>query len=154
MELLDSLRKHILDSPLGIKASDLVTFAKNGKIVSHQGAPDQSFGFEYQAHIIVIDYGKPPDILMFMVLNWLKKHQANHTLDPIQFEADILDHKKVDLELIMTLEEGVEVIEEKDGFTLKHHGISPIDIGKLDAKEWELYITPDPNVVADLVTEE
>lgn len=151
MELLAALRKHILASPLGVKADNLVTFAKDGEIVSHQGDTNNHFAIRYDANIIVVDYGKAPDMLFYIVLNWLKANNANHQANAIRFNADIIDHKKTDVEIIVRLEELVGANEVEGGIQLVHNGVAPIDVVPLSAGEWELYIPPDTDPVADWV---
>lgn len=148
MELLAALRKHLLESPLGLQADELITYARDGKIISHQGATNLSFGIEYQAHIVLINYSQSPDVLFFIVLDWLRQHQANHKVDDISFDADILDHKTSDLELVITLEEGVGAEIVNGGVQLTHNGVKAIDPQLLNAEQWSLFIDPDPDAVA------
>lgn len=151
MELLAELRKHILNSPLKIKADDLLTFANDGQITSHQGEDNQHFAIRYDAKIIVTDFGGAPDTLFFIVLQWLAQHNANHDQNPIRFNADILDHKTVDLELIVSLEELVGANPVEGGIQLVHNGVKPIDICPLSATDWQLFIAPDPDPVAEWI---
>ena len=148
MELLTTLRQHLLESPLGLQADELITYARDGKIVSHQGDSNLSFGIEYQAHIVLINYGEPPDVLFFVVLDWLRQHQANHRADALRFDADILDHKTADLELIITLDESVGAEVVAGGVQLTHSGVKAIDPQLLNADQWSLFIEPDPDAVA------
>jgi hypothetical protein len=148
MELLAELRKHILNSPLKIKADNLLTFANDGQITSHQGDLNGHFSIRYDAKIIVTDYTDHADMLFFIVLQWLAANNANHATTPIRFNADIIDHKTADVELILTLEENVGANLVEGGMQLVHNGVKPIDICPLSATNWELYIHPDPDPVA------
>ena len=151
MQLLESLRQHLLDSPLGIKSEDLRTFADKGTLESYQGEDNQGFAVHYDATIIVVGYSKNPAILFFLVQGWLKQHQANHKSNPVRFDADIISHKEVDIELVIPLEELIAVTPAEGGVNLTHHGVEPVDIGTLDAGTWELYIDPEPDPVATWV---
>ncbi|MEZ0150116.1 MAG: phage tail protein [Candidatus Reddybacter sp.] len=147
MELLTALRQHLLDSPLGLQADELITYAREGKIINHQGDTNLSFGIEYQAHVVLINYGQSPDVLFFIVLDWLRQYQANHTADAIRFDADILDHQTADLELIINIEEGVGAEVVAGGVQLTHNGVKAIDPQLLNAEQWSLLIQPDPDAV-------
>lgn len=151
MELLAELRKHILNSPLPIDADNLLTFANDGQITSHQGDLNGHFSINYDAKIIVTDYTGSADVLFFIVLQWLAANNANHGTTPIRFNADILDHKTADVEIIVNLEENVSANPVEGGIQLVHNGVKPIDICPLSATNWELYIHPDPDPVASWV---
>ena len=151
MELLNNLRKHLLESPLKLKAADLITFVRNGKIISHQGDTNKGFGILYDAHIVLMDYNQPPGRLFFLVNEWVSRNQANHNIQPYNFDADIIDHKKVDVEIVIAIEESVSAAAVEGGTQLTHHGVDPIDIGLLDATEWNLYINPAPDPIANWI---
>ena len=151
MELLANLREHILNSPLKIKPEDLLTFANDGQITSHQGDVNDHFSISYDAKIIVTDYTGSADTLFYIVLQWLKANNANHSTTPIRFNADIINHKTSDVEIIVNLEENVGANPVEGGIQLVHNGVKPIDICPLSAINWQLFIAPDPDPVAEWI---
>lgn len=119
MKKLAALRKHLLESPLGLEADQLVTFAENGKIFSYDG-PDvgtgaKNFQLHYEANIILQEYEAGPMALSFFILEWLKVHQPGRAPDALRFEADILDSEKVDLGFQIDLSEDIAVTIEEEG---------------------------------------
>jgi len=84
------------------------------------GGHGLSFEYRYTLSLIVTDYRGSPDTLMVPLLAWLREQQRELFDHPdlresIRFEADILDHERVDLEIQLPLTERVGVQETTPG---------------------------------------
>lgn len=72
-----------------------------------------SFEWRYTLKILLVDYTGDRAELFGLIFAWLGRHQRellanpNTAEDGVRFEADILDAKKADLELSLSLTEGV-----------------------------------------------
>jgi len=128
---LAALRAHLLASPLGLKAEQIVTFAENGKIRSYDGVRNENFRVAYQANIILLEYEKGVMELTHVMLKWLHEHQPGLPDDALQFDADILDSEKVDLGFEIPLTEDILVTQEADGTRLTLADEPVIDLNDL-----------------------
>jgi hypothetical protein len=117
---LQSAREHLLQSPLGIKADKLLTFAEKGTVTSYRGTEAQNRAFEvsYTAHLIVTDYAGEALDLFFVMADWLHRECPGAKPDALRFHVDILDHKKVDVSLMVDLAETVSVAAVAGGTAL------------------------------------
>ena len=115
MKKLESLRLHLLNSPLHLKEDSLLTYAEKGKVISYQGQDNSHFELRYSAIIIITDYAGSAEQVAYFALQWLKEHQPNAQEDSLEFEADILSHQAVDLSLKLDLSEVIQVEVKEDG---------------------------------------
>ena len=145
MKKLESLREHLLSSPLQIQADDLLTFAEQGKVISFQGEDNQHFELSYWANIIITDYSGNADQIAYLVLQWLKQHQPHHKEDAIEFEADILSQSAVDLSLKIELSETIKVRVEEEGVYLKSCAEPDIAETLLPKQQWEMKAEHNPD---------
>jgi hypothetical protein len=124
----DSLRAHLLAAIPELKHNPdrLLIFIDNGKIRC-TGAAGLSFEYAYDLQIILTDFAGHPDSVMLPLLGWLRVNQSellinlDKSAEGIKFEADVIDHSKVDMSLSLPLTERVIVKKQDDGtFTVKH----------------------------------
>jgi hypothetical protein len=145
MNKLQSLRDHLLTGPIEIDADDLLTFADEGQIISNASGTNDHYEFNYKANVIITNFSGHADQLAFWVLQWLKIAQPDHRPEAVQFEADVLGEKSVDLSLSLNLTETIKVSADANGDILLHHADEPnIDPVLLPATEWTLYANDDP----------
>ena len=112
----DSLRAHLLAEvpDLARNPDRLLTFIDKGK-VRCTAAPTLSFEYEYTLQLILTDFPGHPDTVMIPILGWVRVNQSellanlDKSKDGLKFEADILDHSKVDLSISLPLTERVLV---------------------------------------------
>ncbi|MBK5910134.1 hypothetical protein CCR85_01325 [Rhodothalassium salexigens] len=119
MKKLAAARRHLLASPLGIRADALLTFAEDGRVVQNRarGAP-ASFQLDYTAHLIVTDYTGAPADLMFVMLDWIDGHVPGAPADALSFHVDVIDHDRVDVSLRLDLVETVQARADATGTIL------------------------------------
>jgi len=115
MKKPEQLRAH-LSQALPVFQTDpqrLKLFVDEGHIVA-TGAVGLSFEYRYTLTLIVTDYHGSPNTLMAPLLAWLREHQRELFDNPalresLRFEAEILDHGRVDWELHIPLTERIGV---------------------------------------------
>jgi len=116
MNKLQQLREHLLANVPELNKSPecLLTFADKGKVVSN--SLSLCFEYDYTANIIVTDFTGDADKVMVVVLAWYQQHQQDKCFPAnIEFEADILNNKAVDLSLKISLTECVVVAKNANG---------------------------------------
>lgn len=121
----------------------LQLFIDNGNLHSRLTNYDDNLCFEYQfeLNLIVTDFSVHTDHLMVPLLYWVKHNQTDMEPDAIQFEADIIDHQRIDLSITLPLTERVIVTQNDDGnYTTDHPG-EPVP-------EYNL---PTPDALAELI---
>ncbi len=138
---LKSLRRHILSIPneLRIDPDDLITFTENGAIESHAEGTNQHFQLKYKAKIILQDFSDNPLKLFFWLLQWMKVNQPNHKPDAVQFDSDMIDDKKTDLEITIDITEDIKVESSAQGIKLYSADEPDINPELLTAENWTLY---------------
>jgi len=133
MKKPEQLRAH-LSAALPVLQSDpqrLKLFVDEGHIVA-TSAPGLSFEYRYTLTLIVTDYRGSPDTLIVPLLAWLREYQPElfdnvDLREAIRFEAEILDHQRVDLELQIPLTERIGVQEiAPNGYQIEHFPEPPI----------------------------
>ncbi len=134
VELRDWLLASVRD--LKNNPAKLQVFIDRGSL---QARLQDSLHFEYQytLNLIVTDFATSADHLMVPLLAWVKVHQPEMKDDQIQFEADIIDHSKIDLSITMPLTERVLVTRGEDGNYTTDHPAEPVP-------EWNL---PEPEAL-------
>lgn len=117
-----SLRKHLLASNSHLKRNpeSLLIYIDAGK-VSTQLQENLNYNYRYQLKVIITDFAEHPDAIFMPLLAWLRIHQIDLKTDDIEFEADIISHDKIDLEISFPLNECVLVTSDNIGqFTAEH----------------------------------
>lgn len=118
MKKLAAARAAILAAPLEIKAENLLTFAEKGTVQSWRGDRNLAFRVTYTAHLIVTDYARAPQDLLFVALDWLHRDNPGATEDAVRFHVDIIDHGKADVSLAIDLTEIVATEDTAEGLRL------------------------------------
>jgi len=109
----------------------LKLFVDEGHVLA-TGVRGLSFEYRYTLSLIVTDYRGSPDTLMVPLLAWLREQQRELFDNPdlresIRFEAEILDHERVDLEIHIPLTERVGVQEIAPGnYQIEHFPEPPL----------------------------
>ncbi|TIH10833.1 phage tail protein [Pseudomonas leptonychotis] len=142
----ESLRAHLLASvpQLNANPDHLMVFIDEGKIRS-TAAPGLSFEYAYTLNVILTDFPGHPDAVAIPLLAWVLVNQRelieNHerNKDAITFEADVLDHSKVDLSIKLALTERVIVKKQDDNTLTVTHPDEPQLEPYLPAGNWQLY---------------
>lgn len=150
MKKPEDLRKHLAEKVpcLGKHPENLHLFIEKGNIVSRAGA-SLSFEYRYQLNLIVTDFVDHADTLIIPLLAWIQVNQPDILLHPdkqenaLRFEAEIIDHKTVDLSITIDLTERVIVLKTADGYTGTHCDEPPLP--DLDGPTgWDIYVNGDP----------
>ena len=144
----DSLRRLLASAVPYLKRDPdkLHIFIDEGRVAA-TAAPSLSFEYAYTLNAIVTDFAGHPDTLMVPILDWLKRHQPEMLLNPdrmrdgFTFEADILNHKTVDLSIKLKLTERVGVRDDASTGqrTITHFDEPPVD-PYAGVVTWELYV--------------
>lgn len=108
-------------------------------------APGLSFEYRYTLNLVLTDFAGHPDAVMVPLLAWVASHQpellANPSLrEQIAFEADILDHGKVDLQITLPLTERVGVHPRAEGGYTAEHYPEPQAEAFLPGEHWQLFL--------------
>lgn len=136
------LREWLLASVLDLKKNPekLQIFIDSGNL---QARLENNLNFEYQytLNLIVTDFAVDTDYLMVPLLAWVKVEQPEIEPDAIRFQADIIDHRTVDLSVTIPLTERVLVNKSENGNYTTIHATEPVP-------EWNL---PDPEALQELI---
>lgn len=143
----DSLRAHLTEALPDLKRNPerLLVFIDRGSLVANFGAT-ASFEYQYTLNLILTEFAGHPDGVMVPLLVWLQQHQPELLLNPsgrgqITFEADILDHGKVDLDIKIPLTERVGVrARPGGGFDVEHYPEPPVTEPALTAEHWQVFL--------------
>jgi hypothetical protein len=105
-----TLRSFLLESVPHLKTNPdrLQLFIDRGTIKTRL-QENLNFEYEYTLQCIVTDFASHPNVIIVPLLAWLKTNQTDFNKDALTFEADIIDHDKVDLSLSFPLSERVLV---------------------------------------------
>lgn len=125
MQKVRLLRETLLASGLGLQPEDIIARVKQGAIRHHYRHPEQGrnrkIRLEYSAELFVCDYHLPPEALFELVCAWLSQHEPGHGAESLRFEAEILDHEKVDVLITISgLTDVYHSIEQTDGVQVMH----------------------------------
>ena len=107
-------------------------------------AASLSFEYSYTLQLIVTDYAEHADTIMVPVLAWVARNQPELLANPdrrdgIRFEADLINHKSMDLAVSIQLTERVMVTTHDDGtHTAQHVPEPPLDPWEGVADTWSL----------------
>lgn len=142
----ESLRAAIEDALPELKKNPdrLLVFIDQGSLRC-TAARSLSFEYGYTLQLIVTDYARHADTLMVPVLAWVARHQPELLANPdrrdgIRFQADLINHKSMDLEVSIQLTERVVVTTHQDGtYTAEHVPEPPLDLWE-GVESWTLTI--------------
>lgn len=140
------LREHLTAAvpELRIDPDKLLISIDRGSLVSTLAA-GLSFEYRYTLNLVLTDLAAHPDAIMVPLLAWLAIQQPELLANPanreqIAFEADILDHDKIDLQITLPLTERVGVHPRVEGgFSVEHYP-EPIAEAFLPGEHWQLYL--------------
>jgi hypothetical protein len=117
---IDLLRDALIVAMPELKATpkNLVMWADRGTVQS-QATDDLAFEIGFQLNVLLIDFAgdKMADFAL-AILIWLRSQQPDRLaigVDAFDFEVDILDHGKVDLQIRLQLRQSVGVESSADG---------------------------------------
>lgn len=145
MKKLADLRAYLANAVPSLKKDPdrLDVYIEKGGIACRYGS--LSFQYAYEARILVKDFTDHADTLIVPLLAWIAINQPSLLLDAdkldnaIRFEAEIIDHDKTDVLLILDLSERV-IVREVDGVTTATHCDEPAlpDLG--GPTPWALHV--------------
>lgn len=99
----------------------LAMWVERGNVRSRMTG-QRGFAWEYELKIVVEDYGKPPEALFFLVVDWLRTQQPD-LLAPdspgFPFEVDVIDEKTFDVQITLPLREIVTARQTGEGWQLE-----------------------------------
>lgn len=127
MEKAKSLRAYLENAIPWIKQNPdkLIVLIPSGSI-STTGTGTISFEGQFTLELIFIEYPHNADTVFIPILSWLRTGQPdllenNHRMEEaIRFEAEFIDHSKVDISIKLKLDERVKVTESTGGITVEH----------------------------------
>ena len=100
----------------------LAVFIDRGRIAARAGPEGETkasgFEWRYTLNAVLIDFADDTNALAVAVLDWIRAAQPelllNHTSgnEAFQFQVDVLDERKVDIEITIELNEAVDVAED------------------------------------------
>lgn len=122
----------------------LHVFIEKGRVSTKPGA-SACFEYHYTLQLVVTDFTESVDTLMVPLLVWAQEHQPDliHAIDKqskaIAFEAEAIDHGKIDIAITLELSERVLVRPAGTGYECEHIGEPPLpDMG--GPIGWQLYV--------------
>lgn len=116
---------------LAANPEKLHIFVDEGRVIA-TGGKTLSFEYQYTVTLIVVDFSGSADAITVPVLAWLRVNQPelffspDHRHDGFKFEADILNHSTVDLQIKLPLTERVTVTVDGPSYRIVHHD-EPVD---------------------------
>lgn len=119
MKKPDSLRAALVaaNPALARDPQNLILWIDQGSIASPMTSA-YGFAYRYRLNVLVLGFAGHQATIAIAILHWLRRHQPD-LLQPgknaIDFEADYLDNKSVDLQLTLTLTEQVVANQRDDG---------------------------------------
>lgn len=126
----------------------LAIFADEGRIACTAAGASLSFERGYKVQLQLWDFAGDVDAVTAALLFWLARYQPellqSYRTNPeaIQFRAEKLDGRKVDLEMEFQLTERVKVERRADGKGLDV-SILPEPFEETGDRQWSLYVGPD-----------
>lgn len=116
MNKINHLRNHILQrvSTLQKSPERLIIFIENGSIDFSAGN-NLSHKYHFPARLVITDWHESVDLIILPILEWLRAYEPGfNPSEIIRFDAEILNHEKVDLSLTINLTELVIVKKSCD----------------------------------------
>lgn len=116
---INLLRDALMQAMPELKAApkNLIMWVDRGKAQSRD-TDDLAFSFEFQLNVLLVEFAGDIADLALAILIWLRTHQPDLFAlgaDAFDFEVDILDNGKVDLQIRLQLRQGVAVAITPDG---------------------------------------
>ncbi|MBB3953389.1 phage tail protein [Novosphingobium sediminicola] len=110
---IDLLRDALMQAMPELKAApkNLIMWVDRGKALSRDTA-DLSFAFEFQLNVLLVEFASDIATFALAILIWLRTNQPDLFAlgaDAFDFEVDILDNGKVDLQIRLQLRQNVTV---------------------------------------------
>lgn len=145
MKKAQILRQHLLDTVKHLERDPdrLIVLIKSGRIAARAGS--LSFEYRYDLTLVFTDYADHADTLIVPLMAWLSRHQPDLLQNPdtadnlIRFEAEILDHKKSDVEITIQLSERV-IVTAIDGHYEASHCDEPPPLDLSGPAPWEIFV--------------
>jgi len=140
------LRAHLTQwvPDLAANPDKLHVFIEKGAVATKLGA-GLGFSYAYTLQLIITDFAEPADVLMVPLLVWIQTNQPDLLLDTkrrdkaISFEAEIVDHDKIDIAITIDLTERVLVRPVLGGYECEHLGEPQLP--DLDGPHpWSIYL--------------
>lgn len=142
MNKAQTLREHLLASPLKLRGTDVLLSVTDCKVLSSVGHDNRHFEMSYTADLILLNFSGAADVLAFVLLSWLETAQPYRQDEAFTLEADVLDHKKADIHIKIPLTETVKVEFAPDGVRLWHTDEPGIE-QRLSAADWKLFVNDE-----------
>lgn len=141
-----NLRKHLETWVPDLKQNPdkLHLFIERGRIACRYGK-SLSWLYKYTLQLIITDFAESPDVLVVPLLIWISEHQPNLLLSPetidqvVNFEAEVLNHEKVDIALTLELSERVIVTPADPGYRCDHVDEPPLP-NLSGPRHWAIYL--------------
>lgn len=129
MKKATDLRAHLTQWVPDIKANPdkLHVFIEKGAVATKLGA-GLGYQFAYTLQLVITDFAESPDVIIVPLLVWLQANQPDLLQDPVRrdraiaFEAEIIDHDKIDIAFTLDLTERVLVKDVPAGYECTHLG--------------------------------
>ncbi|WP_295514930.1 phage tail protein [uncultured Pseudomonas sp.] len=142
----ESLRAHLLAAVPELRHSPdrLLVFIDKGKLRC-TAAASLSWEYNFELQVILTDFAGHPDAVMLPLLAWVRTNQPellanlDKSAKGIGFEADILDHSKVDLAITLPLTERVITRRQADGTYQLEHALEPQLTEYQDPGTWQVF---------------
>lgn len=142
----ESLRQHLIQAnpELAKNPDRMLVFVDNGTMRS-TSAEGLSFEYAYTLNLIFTDFAGHPDSIAIPLFAWLLVNQnelmanLDRAKDSVQFEADLLDHSKVDLSITLPLTERVIVKDQGDGQLIISYPPEPPLEEAYGPTSWQLF---------------
>lgn len=140
------LRAHLTQwvPDLDANPDKLHIFIERGAIATKLGA-GLGYQYAYSVQIIITDFAEPADVLMVPLLVWLQTNQPDLLQDTVRrdkaiaFEAEIIDHDKIDIAITLDLTERVLVTAVLGGYQCTHLG-EPQLPDETGPHPWQAYL--------------
>lgn len=144
-----SLRAHLEQWLPDLKKNPdkLHVIIDKGRVSTKAGA-SASFEYHYTVQLLVTDFAESIDTLVVPIMVWAQEHQPDliHAIDKqskaITFEAEAIDHDKMDIAITIDLSERVLVRSVPAGYECEHIGEPPLP-DLTGPTGWQLTAGPD-----------
>lgn len=141
------LRSHLAQWLPDLKKNPdkLLLRISNGRIGARYGN-GHSFEYHYALVLLITDFCEPLDALFVPLIAWISQHQNNLLFDAsanaklLPFEADVIDHDKIDIQITLQLSERVLVRPVADGGYRCEHVADPPLPDLTGPTGWEIYV--------------
>lgn len=124
MQKLETLKAHLISTIKNLSLKKIHVFADDGTIACNLNG-SLNFSYKYKATIIIEDLTANPDAVFVPLLWWCQHNQVDMQSNDIQFIAEPVDNKKVDLRIELPLDERVIVSQDNNGNYKTEHLSEP-----------------------------